>query len=214
MAKAYETLSDEYVLTLAREGDEAAMEYLLNKYTPLVRKEARTMYLLGGDTEDLIQEGMIGLFKAIQDFNPDKNVKFPTFARLCIDRKLYTAVTASNRKKHDALNHAMSIEEETEDEKGMLHNLKERLTAGLDSDPESYILAEESRTDLERLLAGCLSKMEYMVIGYYRDGMSYTEIAAMLDKSPKTIDNAIQRARGKISKRLEIKNSLGNPREF
>lgn len=205
MAKAYDTLADEYVLSLARDGDEAAMEYLLNRYTPLVKKEARTMYLLGGDTEDLIQEGMIGLFRAIQDFKPEKNVKFPTFARLCIDRKLYTAVAASNRKKHDALNYAMSIDEETEDTKGTLHNLKERLTAGLDSDPESYILAEESRTDLERLLAGCLSKMEYTVIGYYRDGMSYTEIANMLDKSPKTIDNAIQRARGKISTRLAAK---------
>lgn len=205
MARSYESLEDEEVLSCIHEGDDAAMEYLLNKYTPLVKKEARVMYLLGGDTEDLIQEGMIGLFKAIQDFKPEKNVKFPAFARLCIDRKLYTAVTASNRKKHDALNYAMSIEEETEDEEGTLHNLKEKLTAGLDSDPESYIIAEESRTDLERLLAGCLSKMEYEVIGYYRDGMSYTEIAVVMDKSPKAIDNAIQRARGKISQRMKEK---------
>lgn len=202
MIKGYQTLSDEAVLELARQGEEPAMEYLLNKYNPLVKKEARTMYLLGGDNEDLIQEGMIGLFKAVQDFDPEKKVQFPVFARICIDRKLYTAVTASNRKKHDALNNAVSIEGEKEDAKGGHRSLEEYLTANLDSNPENSIIAKESRTELERLLQGCLSHMEYQVIEYYREGMSYTEIAKLLEKSPKTIDNAIQRARAKIGKRL------------
>ncbi len=198
-------LKEQEMLKKVHTGDKYAMEYLLNKYNPLVKKEARTMYLLGGDTEDLIQEGMIGLFKAIQDYNPEKNVLFSTFARLCIDRKLYTAVTASNRKKHDALNNAVSIEEETKAEDGSYLYLRERLAAGTEFNPESYIIAAESMKDLERLLKGCLSKMEYEVIGYYREGMSYTEIAGRMGKSPKTIDNAIQRARVKISKRLEGK---------
>ncbi len=202
MEKDYETLSDEEILALARQKEEAAMEYLLTKYNPLVKKEARTMYLLGGENEDLIQEGMIGLFKAIQDYNPDKNVQFPTFARICIDRKIYSAVTASNRKKHDALNNAVSIERQKEGLKGEHYCLEEYLIANLESNPENCIIAEESRKELEHLLSGCLSSMEYQVIGYYREGMSYTEIAARMKKSPKTIDNAIQRARAKIGERL------------
>ncbi|MDE5966667.1 MAG: sigma-70 family RNA polymerase sigma factor [Lachnospiraceae bacterium] len=194
--------SEQEMLRKVHTGDKYAMEYLLNKYNPLVKKEARTMYLLGGDTEDLIQEGMIGLFKAIQDYDSEKNVLFSSFAKLCIDRKLYTAVTASNRKKHDALNNAVSIEQETRSEDGSSLNLKERLAADAQFNPESHLIAEESMEDLERLLKGCLSRMEYEVIGYYRNGMSYTEIAARMGKSPKAIDNAIQRARGKISARL------------
>ena len=201
MATVYENMEDELVAVQAKQ-DSSAMDYLLNKYNAVVKKEARTMYLLGGETEDLIQEGMIGLFQSIQRFDPQKKVKFSTFARLCIDRKLYTAVTASNRKKNDALNYAMSIDDDKETEGGIPYTLGEWLMTDQASNPENYMIAEENRTDLEQMLAGCLSKMEYQVISYYRNGISYTEIAQKMHRSPKAIDNAIQRARTKIHSQL------------
>lgn len=197
----YQNMEDEQIAVRAKE-DASAMDYLLNKYNTVVKQETRTMYLLGGETEDLIQEGMIGLFQAVQRFDPARQVKFSTFARLCIDRKLYTAVTASNRKKNDALNYAMSIDDDKETDGGVSYTLGESLMSDQDTNPESYIIAEENRTDLERLLAGCLSKMEYQVISYYRNGISYTEIAQKMNRTPKAIDNAIQRARNKIHSQL------------
>lgn len=201
MDSIYQNMEDEQIAVRAKE-DASAMDYLLNKYNTVVKQETRTMYLLGGETEDLIQEGMIGLFQAVQRFDPARQVKFSTFARLCIDRKLYTAVTASNRKKNDALNYAMSIDDDKETDSGVSYTLGESLMSDQDTNPESYIIAEENRTDLERLLAGCLSKMEYQVISYYRNGISYTEIAQKMNRTPKAIDNAIQRARNKIHSQL------------
>lgn len=201
MDSIYQNMEDEQIAVRAKE-DASAMDYLLNKYNTVVKQETRTMYLLGGETEDLIQEGMIGLFQAVQRFDPARQVKFSTFARLCIDRKLYTAVTASNRKKNDALNYAMSIDDDKETDSGVSYTLGESLMSDQGTNPESYIIAEENRTDLERLLAGCLSKMEYQVISYYRNGISYTEIAQKMNRTPKVIDNAIQRARNKIHSQL------------
>lgn len=198
--KNYDTFSDGELIRATRDGDDGAMDYLLNKYSPLVKRAARTMYLIGGETEDLMQEGMMGLFRAVQSFDLSKNIQFARFAKLCVERKIYTAVTASRRKKHDALNNAVSIEagEETDTQQ----SLYDKLEAGINSNPESFLIAEESVKALDEKMQANLSKMEYQVIEYYLSGLSCSEIAEAMQKSAKSVDNAIQRARNKVSKLL------------
>ncbi len=198
--KNYDTCSDRELVIAIREGDDNAMDFLLNKYSPLVKRAARTMYLIGGETEDLMQEGMMGLFRAIQSYNPGENSQFASYAKLCVERKIYTAVTASRRKKHDALNNAVSIE--AEDEQNVSTPLSEKLEAGVNSNPESFLISEENVKILDENMKKHLSKMEYQVIGYYLSGMSCNEIAKLINKPFKSVDNAIQRARNKISKLL------------
>ena len=170
------------------------MDYLMDKYKNLVRKEAKAMYLLGGENDDLIQEGMIGLFKAVRDYQPDREASFVTFARMCIDRQLYSAIQNSNRQKHMPLNCYVSLSQEDE-EATVLDQWVEN--------PESIIIGQESMRDLQKKISSSLSPMENKVLSYFLDGKTYVQIGEIMDKSPKSIDNALQRIRTKIREELE-----------
>lgn len=173
---------------------EEIQDYILDKYKPLVRKRANAMYLIGGDTDDLIQEGMIGLFKAIRDFRPDKDSSFYHFARLCVERQMYTAIEASRRKKHAPLNSYVSLYDDS-DEKGVA--LADILTGGKEGDPEYLLIDRENVNQKLCALSKSLSKMERQVFDYMLEGMNYRQISEKMGKSPKAIDNAIQRMKGK-----------------
>ena len=193
----YTTLQDEEVISLIHNGQSDATEYLLKKYAPLVKKSIRTLYLIGADTEDLSQEGMIGFFKAIQSYQNDNNASFYTFAKICIDRQIYSAIKASNRKKHTPLNSYISFYSKmNEDEIELIDNLE----AGNDSNPEQIILDRENTTNIEDILEEHLSKMEKQVLSLYLQGKSYADIGIELGKTSKSIDNAIQRIRDKVKK--------------
>lgn len=185
----YEGCADEELIARLRGGEGKISDYLMEKYKDLVRKKARAMYLIGGETDDLIQEGMIGLFKAVRDYQPDKEASFQTFASLCIDRQLYSAIQNSNRQKHIPLNSYVSL---SDDEEEACHR---ELWA---ENPESIIIDQENVRALKQEIAHCLSPMENKVLGYYLEGYNYIKIAALMDKTPKSIDNALQRIRGKI----------------
>ena len=191
----YGNLRDEELIEKLRNGDEKIMDYILDKYKPLVRKKANAMYLIGGDTDDLIQEGMIGLFKAIRDYNKEKESSFYHFAELCISRQIYTVVEASNRKKHAPLNSYVSLYSGT-NEDGVV--LADSLTTSAMENPEQMMIDQESLLLFMEELKGRLSKMERRVLDYYLAGLNYQQIASEMEKSPKTIDNALQRIKAKV----------------
>ena len=188
--------SDRCLLRRIRQGDDDAMEKLLEKYRGLVHTEARKFFLAGGDEEDLIQEGMIGLFKAIQSYREEEDTAFSTFAVLCVRRQIYTTVTASNRKKHSPLNHYISIFGETGDRE--TENLNSALGDPVEN-PEELMLQKEAIQDYYREMDQKLSRFEKQVMEQYLKGEDYTEIAGKLGKTNKSIDNAIQRIRRKLS---------------
>lgn len=185
----YDDLSAEELIARLRSGESGISDYLMEKYKDLVRKRARAMYLIGGETDDLIQEGMIGLFKAVRDYQPDKETSFQTFACLCIDRQLYNAVQSSNRQKHIPLNSYVSLSHENEES---------TLGELWSENPEAIIIDRENTQDLEQEISRVLSKMENKVLDYYLRGYGYVQIAELMEKTPKSIDNALQRIRGKI----------------
>lgn len=197
----YASLSDEMVIAIIREGNQEAVEYLLHKYTALVKKETRKIYMIGADYDDVAQEGMIGLFQAIRDYDETKGASFHTFASLCIKRHICSIVTASNRMKHKPLNEYVSFytaaanASETGDEWLLL----DMLTADLTSNPEEVVIDQENVTTLEQRIQSYLSTYEQRVLELYLQGKSYTDIASQLDKSEKSVDNAIQRIRSKIN---------------
>lgn len=185
----YDQYSDEELIVRLREGETEISDYLMEKYKEFVRKKARTMFLIGGETDDLIQEGMIGLFKAIQNYQPDRDTSFRTFANLCIDRQLCSAVQYSNRQKHLPLNSYVSLSDENE---------SEHLEGSWSEDPETIMIDQESVRNLELEIAKALSPMENKVLNYYLRGYGYVKIAEIMGKTPKSIDNALQRIRGKV----------------
>lgn len=191
----YENLRDEELIERLRNGDEKIMEFILAKYKPLVRKKANTMYLIGGDTDDLIQEGMIGLFKAIRDFNQEKESSFYHFAEICISRQIYTVVEAYNRKKHAPLNSYVSLYSGTNEE-GVV--LSEALATDAMVNPEQMMIDQENLISFMEQLKQRLSKMERQVLDLYLAGLNYVQIAEELKKTPKAIDNALQRIKTKI----------------
>ena len=193
--EAYQNLKDEELIEQLRLGDAKIMDFILDKYKPLVRKKANAMYLIGGDTDDLIQEGMIGLFKAIRDFSKEKESSFYHFAELCISRQIYTAVEASNRKKHAPLNTYISLYSGT-NEDGVV--LADSLMAGLEENPEQMMIDQENMTLFLEQLKECLSKLEREVLDYYLAGLNYQQIAEQMEKSPKSIDNALHRIKEKL----------------
>lgn len=195
MLEAYQNLRDEELIEQLRLGDSKIMDFILDKYKPLVRKKANTMYLIGGDTDDLIQEGMIGLFKAIRDYNAEKESSFYHFAELCISRQIYTVVEASNRKKHAPLNSYVSLYSGTNDD-GVV--LADALTAGATEDPEQMMIDQENLALFLERLKERLSKMERQVLDFYLAGLNYQQIAEEMEKSPKAIDNALQRIKSKV----------------
>lgn len=190
----YDNVSDEELIARLRKGETGIADYLLEKYKGLVRQKARAMYLIGGDTDDLSQEGMIGLFKAVRDYQPDREASFMTFARMCIDRQLYSAVQNSNRQKHIPLNHYVSLSNEDEEEPVI-----EQWVAN----PESIIIGKESVRDLQDKIAGSLSPMENKVLNYFLSGKTYAQIGEAMGKSPKSIDNALKRIRVKVREELD-----------
>lgn len=186
----YETYTDEQLIQRLRQGETEISDYLMEKYKHLVRKKARAMYLIGGETDDLIQEGMIGLFKAVRDFSPEREASFQTFAHLCIDRQLYNAVNGSNRQKHQPLNSYVSLSEQEADQA--------EISGPWMQNPEAIIIDRENAMKLEEEIRKCLSSFENRVLDYYLQGIGYIEIAELMNKTPKSIDNAMQRIRTKI----------------
>ncbi len=196
--------TDEEIIENVREGEASGIDELFERYKNVVRSIASTMYLIGGENEDLIQEGMIGLFKAVQEYDPGRDASFGTFARLCITRQIYSAVKASGRKKHIPLNTYVSLYEETkdDDENGRSVEVKDMLRASDAMEPEHIILSNEKSEEIERAIEEELSAFEKNVLELYVTGMSYSEIADVLGKNEKATDNAIQRIRGKLKKYL------------
>ena len=191
----YDRMTDEQLLCDYKNGNQEIMDYLMVKYKSMVRKKARAMYLLGGENEDLIQEGMIGLFKAVTSYQEEKNTSFSTFAYLCVQRQIYTTITAFNRKKHIPLNTAISLFEQKDQEEEL--SLDEILETPEET-PEEMMLRKEELNDYYKMLDQNLSKFEKQVMYHYLNGETYTTIARKLGKSGKSIDNAIQRIRRKI----------------
>lgn len=195
----YDALSDEELVELSAVADSAATECLLSRYKNLVRSKSRMYFLVGADKEDIIQEGMIGLFKAIRDFNPERRISFCGFAELCIKRQIITAVKSANRQKHMPLNSYISLsspifEEDAESALG------EMLKGTLDADPERLFINKENAEILGVKINEVLSELEKKVLSLYLDGKSYHEIADLLNRSPKSIDNALQRVKKKMER--------------
>lgn len=195
----YEQMTDEQLIKKLRDGDSRIIDYIMEKYKNLVRKEANAMYLLGGETDDLIQEGMIGLFKAVQDYDVSQESSFFSFAKLCITRQMYSAIEASKRKKHGPLNSYISFYEKN----GEQNSLLETMEAGEESDPEKLLVSQEYTQILQNKLKENLSDLENRVLYLHLLGTDYKTIAKLLDRSPKTIDNALQRIKSKTEKILE-----------
>lgn len=188
----YNDYTDEELIEMYRTCHEntAISDYLIEKYKNLVRKKARAMYLIGAETEDLIQEGMIGLFKAIRDYQPERGSSFFSFANLCIDRQMYHAVEASNRQKHQPLNAYVSLSMEN-GEDGILSEL-------VASSAEAIVLDRENAQIMQEKIKKCLSPLENQVLASYLKGNDYIKIAQQLGRSPKSVDNALQRIRAKV----------------
>ena len=193
-------MSENDIINLAQNKEDSAMEYLLEKYKPLVRQKTRKLFLIDGDKDDLIQEGMIGLFKAVRDYQAGKDAAFRTFADLCISRQLYSAIKKSNRLKNQPLNSYISIYSDEFNDADELAGDRTVISSGSDNiaNPEATVIDRESAVDMQNQMFDKLSKMEREVLKRYLDGMTYQEIAADMEKSPKSIDNALQRIKGKI----------------
>lgn len=198
----YKDYTDEELIIRARDGENEIMEYLMDKYKNLVRSKAATMFILGADKDDLIQEGMIGLFKAVRDYDSGRDASFYTFAELCISRQMYTALQASGRKKHSPLNTYVSIYQDGDEEGAglidALENKKER-------NPEEILIDQENVATIERIIENELSFFERQVLELSMTGMGYVEIAKLLGKDGKSTDNALCRVKTKIRKALDKK---------
>lgn len=196
----FEKMSENDIINLAQKRENAAMEYLLEKYKPLVRQKTRKLFLIDGDKDDLIQEGMIGLFKAVRDYQVGKDAAFRTFADLCISRQLYSAIKKSNRLKNQPLNSYVSIYSDEFSDADDLAGDRTVISSGSDNiaNPEAIMIDRENAIDMQNKMFDKLSKMEREVLKRYLEGMTYQEIAADMEKSPKSIDNALQRIKGKI----------------
>ena len=196
----FEKMSENDIINLAQNKEDSAMEYLLEKYKPLVRQKTRKLFLIDGDKDDLIQEGMIGLFKAVRDYQAGKDAAFRTFADLCISRQLYSAIKKSNRLKNQPLNSYISIYSDEFNDADELAGDRTVISSGSDNiaNPEAIMIDRENAIDMQNKMFDKLSKMEREVLKRYLEGMTYQEIAADMEKSPKSIDNALQRIKGKI----------------
>ncbi|MDD6182423.1 MAG: RNA polymerase sporulation sigma factor SigH [Lachnospiraceae bacterium] len=196
MIGSYDGKTDEELIRQMRAGDKEIVDYLMVKYKNLVRKKANAFFLIGADNDDLIQEGMIGLFKAIRDYQEEKEVSFYHFAELCISRQMYTAMEASQRKKHAPLNSYVSLYEETNEEGKM--PLSEVLQSLTDGNPEDLVIDRENVLAFQEKINERLSKMERQVLVLTIQGLDYQQIAEIMEKPAKSIDNALQRIKGKL----------------
>ena len=197
--------SDEELIVRYRDGDTDAMDFIFERYKHLVRKKAKAMFLAGGDNDDLIQEGMIGLYKAIRDYNTDREASFATFASMCINRQMITAVAASNSKKNMPLNTYVSYDMPAGGDEDSDMRLVDILQSQTELNPEKLLIDKEHNWDLKSRLKEVLSTFEQQVLTYYLEGMDYTAIAKKMQKPPKSVDNALQRIRSKAA-RLTLEN--------
>ncbi len=204
----YENLSDEEVVDIVRDGQGVALEFLIYKYRNFVRAKARSYFLIGADREDIIQEGMIGLFKAVRDYKEDKLTSFKAFAELCITRQMITAIKTATRQKHIPLNSYVSLDKPIYDEDSD-RTLLDIIGGSKVTDPEELIINREEYVDIEYKMSEILSDLEKKVLMLYLDGRSYQEIAVDLDRHVKSIDNALQRVKRKLERYLEVREFIG-----
>lgn len=200
--EAYENMVDEEIVMLAKDGDSVAEEYLIYKYRNFVKVKTKSYFLIGGDKDDIYQEGMIGLYKAIRDFRPNKLSSFRAFAELCITRQIITAIKTATRQKHIPLNSYVSLNKPMYDEDSD-RTLMDVLSTIKISDPEELMISNEETCKIQNKMSEVLSDLEMEVLNDYLDGKSYQEIACDLDRHAKSIDNALQRVKRKLEKFLE-----------
>lgn len=199
----YDRMTDEQLLCDYKKGNQEIMDYLMVKYKSMVRRKARAMYLLGGENEDLIQEGMIGLIKAVRDFDVTQKTSFSSFAELCVSRQMYSAIEASNRKKHLPLNSYVSLYEDSEQVgEGRSLPLIDTIESSKENDPEVLYFGKEYTEAFAEQLKELLSPLENHVLYLHLMGTDYRTIAELLGKSPKSVDNALQRIKTKAQKIL------------
>ena len=203
----YEDLADEAVAELARGYDGDALEYLLNKYKNFVRAKARSYFLIGADREDIVQEGMIGLYKAVRDFRSSKLTSFRAFAELCVTRQIITAIKTATRQKHRPLNSYVSLNKPAYDEESD-RMLIDVISSSKVSNPEDIIIGREDFSSIENKMSKILSPLEMQVLKKYIDGKSYFEVAEELGRSVKSVDNALQRVKNKLEKLVGTEHGL------
>ena len=199
--KPYDTMMDEEIVQYAKAGNSKAAEYLVKKYKNFVRAKAMTYFLIGADREDIVQEGMIGLYKAIRDYKQDKLSSFRAFAELCITRQIITAIKTATRQKHIPLNSYVSLNKPLYDEESD-RTLMDILSGNRITDPEELIISREELSNIENKISEILSDLEWEVLMFYLQGKSYQEIAFDLDRHVKSIDNALQRVKRKLERYL------------
>ena len=198
----FENITDEQVVRLAQQADGTALEYLLNKYKNFVRSKARSYFLIGADHEDIVQEGMIGLYKAIRDFREEKLTSFRAFAELCITRQIITAIKTATRQKHIPLNSYVSLNKPIYDEESD-RTLLDVITEGWEANPEEVLINRENVSVIEGRIGKMLSGLEKQVLLRYLEGKSYQEISQEMRRHVKSIDNALQRVKRKLQKMLQ-----------
>lgn len=199
----FEELSDEMLVEQVHQGNTEALDYLITKYRMFVKAKARSYFLIGADREDIVQEGMIGLYKAIRDFKGDKLSSFRAFAELCITRQIITAIKTATRQKHIPLNSYVSLDKPIYDEESD-RTLMDIITSSESEDPEYLMINREEYSRLEEKIGEILSELEQQVLALYLDGQSYNEISEELNRHVKSIDNALQRVKRKLERHLEI----------
>ena len=202
--KNYKQLEDEQLVELVHQGDGDALDFLIHKYQNFVRAKARSYFLVGADREDIIQEGMIGLYKAVRDFKGDKLSSFKAFAELCITRQMITAIKTATRQKHIPLNSYVSLDKPIYDDESD-RTLMDVISGTKAMDPEELIVNREEVDDIELKMTELLSDLERKVLALYLDGRSYQEISEELNRHVKSIDNALQRVKRKLEKYLEYR---------
>ena len=200
----FENMPDEEAVALAQSGDGAALEHLLNKYKNFVRSKARSYFLIGADHEDIVQEGMIGLYKAIRDFKEEKLSSFRAFAELCITRQIITAIKTATRQKHIPLNSYVSLNKPIYDDESD-RTLLDVITEGWVSNPEDMLINQEDIGAIEGRIGEMLSSLEKQALARYLEGKSYQEISDEMGRHVKSIDNALQRVKRKLQKYLDEK---------
>ncbi len=205
VAIEYEQITDEDLVHYIHAGDNEALEFLIHKYKHFVRAKARSYFLIGADREDIVQEGMIGLYKSIRDFRGDKLASFKAFAELCVTRQIITAIKTATRQKHIPLNSYVSLDKPIYDEDSD-RTLLDVICGNKVTDPEELIINQEEYDDIEEKMGEILSELERRVLRLYLDGRSYQEIAEELDRHVKSIDNALQRVKRKLERYLDGRN--------
>ncbi len=197
--RAYETMEEEALIAAAQSGDKDAESYLLSKYKKVAELNAKSYFLTGADREDLIQEGMIGLYKAIRGYDKDKAASFKSFANICINKEIISAVRRANRKKHSPLNSYVSMQQTIGDGEVTLESA---IGSGDNDNPENIVISKESVKNIESKLSQVLSSFEYEVLTAHLNGYNYKAIAKQFDRNAKSIDNALQRIKKKLARAL------------